>query len=309
MKNPRIAAALALLLGPLGYLYLGWREALVSSGTALLFVAAVTAAHLSFQLSIVWLIALVHLVLAAQAHVFCTDMNLLRLRAIDDPVKGELLNSFCPSLVMAVGLSSVLLVSYAGALGIQWVIGLLVVGRMLRTVLLALACTVAVWLISRVLYVVTFFAVASLSAIYGDFCRRRLLHAAQHGLPYRWGMAFGVWHALGANLLLLTVVLLAERREWLGCALFAGIAALVAVEAWGLLERCTIGLRLFYIVCVLAVGDLLFASEWENGDVALGSIVTLVSLPYFVRRRREFVRFFQRPIDGSPQVTDVHQAI
>jgi len=145
-KNPIVAFILGVIFGPLGYLYIGWRYALLAFGVILVFTLVINVA--GFPLP-VWVPYVVLFVFGYKAHTICSARNELVERGEFDQVQN--LNSF-PFAVMAM---SDLLVGiglfYAAILGL-WVSVLLILdGSVLAGLaMLFIGTPILVWISSLV---------------------------------------------------------------------------------------------------------------------------------------------------------------
>jgi hypothetical protein len=134
-KNPVIAAVLSLLLGPLGYFYIGWRYAVMAILIFLLY--GIVPALAGFELPM-WMQYLILPVLAWKAYTICSVRNALiesadpQARALDSfPVAAMTLSD----LLVGMGMVT------AGALGV-YASGLMFLdGQVLRSLGLLLIGT------------------------------------------------------------------------------------------------------------------------------------------------------------------------
>lgn len=145
-KNPIVAFILGVIFGPLGYLYIGWRYALLAFGVILVFTLVINVA--GFPLP-VWVPYVVLFVFGYKAHTICSARNELVERGEFDQVQN--LNSF-PFAVMAM---SDLLVGiglfYTAILGL-WVSVLLILGGSVLAglAMLFIGTPILVWISSLV---------------------------------------------------------------------------------------------------------------------------------------------------------------
>ena len=146
MKEPKTAAVLGLLLGPLGYLYVGWRFMLASSVSLLAFLALISVVGLPSPWTKWWVGPVMLLVLAAQGHAACQDANEVSLMYSDDPQKRRMAEVGGP-VGMAVGLFFVLSEAYLAALAVSLVGGFALHGRLLRAAAYLLGGAVVVWVV------------------------------------------------------------------------------------------------------------------------------------------------------------------
>ena len=145
-KNPIVAFILGVIFGPLGYLYIGWRYALLAFGVILVFTLVINVA--GFPLPF-WVRYVVLFVFGYKAHTICSARNELVEMGEFDQVQN--LNSF-PFAAMAM---SDLLVGiglfYAAILGL-WVSVLLILGGSVLAGLatLLIGTPILVWVSSMV---------------------------------------------------------------------------------------------------------------------------------------------------------------
>lgn len=115
-------------------------------------------------------------------------------------------------------------------------------------------------------------------------------------LPYGWGRFFGAFSAILCLLGLLWALLKLSMGQRVFSVLVLILSVLLSVQAWGLLKKRKVGLRVFYSLCVFmsvdlvleytyipSIGETPALSAWFYAGLYLGS------LPYFLKRRREFV--------------------
>jgi len=166
LKGPKTAAMLGLVLGPLGYLYIGWRFMLASSASLLAFLGLICAAHLPSPWTRWWVGPVMLLVLAGQAHAACQDANEVSLMYSEDPQKRRMAEVGGP-VGMAVGLFFVLSEAYLAAVAISLVAGFAVHGKLLKAGAYLLGGMVVVWLVRGVGSVLTPVLGFSLCVAYG----------------------------------------------------------------------------------------------------------------------------------------------
>ncbi len=145
VKQPFTGATLGFLLGPLGYLYIGWRFMLASTASLLVFLELICAAHLPSPWKKWWVGPVVLLVLAMQAYAACRDTNETSQRYSEDHQKRQMAD-FSGPVGMAVGLFFLLSEAYLAALAISLVAGFAVHGKLLKAGAYLLGGMVAVWL-------------------------------------------------------------------------------------------------------------------------------------------------------------------
>lgn len=144
-KSPVLAAVLSFILGPLGYLYIGWQYAVMCTGVFLVFVLVLTVTDFPIP---PWMKFMILAVLSWKAFTICSVRN--HLIETDDGA-ARALNSF-PIAAMAM---SDLLVGigmfYAGAVGVYAAALFLLDGNILKGLLTLLIGTPAlVWIASMV---------------------------------------------------------------------------------------------------------------------------------------------------------------
>lgn len=146
-KNPWIAAILSLILGPLGYLYIGWRYALLGIVILLLFVGVLMV--VDFDPAVMpgirsWIKYPLLFVFAWKAHSICTVRNGL-IDAQDE--KAKMIGAFPFAAMAMTDLLVGLAMFYAGALGLYASAVMLSEGRIVKGLLTLLVGTPAlVWI-------------------------------------------------------------------------------------------------------------------------------------------------------------------
>lgn len=144
-KSPALAAVLSLFFGPLGYLYIGWRYAVMAVGVFVVFVLVLSIPDFPIPR---WMKYVILPVLAWKAFTICSVKNSL-IEARDDSAKA--LDTF-PIAAMAmsdllVGLGMI----YAGALGLYASTVLLLDGSIIKGLLMLVVGTPAlVWIATMV---------------------------------------------------------------------------------------------------------------------------------------------------------------
>jgi hypothetical protein len=164
--KPKTAAVLGLVLGPLGYLYIGWRFMLGSTASLLVLFGLISIAHLPSPWTTWWVGPVVLLVLAVQAHAACQDINAASEKYSDDRHKRQVADFLGPAL-MAVGLLFVLMEAYLAALAVSLVAGFALHGRLLRAGAYVLGGVVVVWLVRGIGSVLAPLLGSSLCVAYG----------------------------------------------------------------------------------------------------------------------------------------------
>jgi hypothetical protein len=166
MKEPKTAAVLGLFLGPLGYLYLGWRFTVASSASLLAFLALITVVSLPSPWTRWWVGPVMLLVLSVQAHAACQDANEASLEYSDQPEKRRMAN-FVGPLGMGVGLFFVLCEAYLAALAVSFVAGFALGGMFFRAGAYLLGGAVLLWVVHGIASVLGPILAFSLCSAYG----------------------------------------------------------------------------------------------------------------------------------------------
>lgn len=145
-KNPIVAAILGAIFGPLGYLYIGWRYALLAFGVILIFTLVINVA--GFPLPI-WVRYVVLFVFGWKAHTICSTRNELVGMGEFDRVQN--LNSFSFAVMAMSDLLVGIGLFYAAILGL-WVSVLLILGGSVLAglAMLLIGTPILVWISSLV---------------------------------------------------------------------------------------------------------------------------------------------------------------
>jgi len=141
-KNPVVAAILGVVFGPLGYLYIGWRYALLALGVILVFTLVINVA--GFPLPI-WVRYVVLFVFGWKAHTICSARNELVEMGEFDQVQN--LNSFSFAVMAMSDLLVGIGLFYAAILGL-WISVLLILGGSIFTglAMLLIGTPILVWI-------------------------------------------------------------------------------------------------------------------------------------------------------------------
>jgi hypothetical protein len=145
-KSPALAAALSFVLGPVGYLYIGWRYAIMALAVFLTFVFVLTAIHFPVP---PWMGLVIMAVFAWKAFTICSVWN--HLIETDDE-EALVLNSFPVAAMVLSDLLVGVAMFYAGALGLYVAATLFLAGSVLRGLLVLLIGTPCLVWIARMVF-------------------------------------------------------------------------------------------------------------------------------------------------------------
>jgi len=135
LKNPVIAAVLALIFGPLGYLYINWRYAITSFVIFFIFTAVIVAVNLPIP---DWIKLVILPVLAWKAYTICAVYNAML------ETEDENINSFRSFPIAVFAMTDLLIgiaLAYAVSIGLYIGVHLLINGNILKGIAMVILGT------------------------------------------------------------------------------------------------------------------------------------------------------------------------